>query len=498
MSERATIGSRLLLGLLVLLAGAGRAAVTLTPDRWELDPPLPLHQGAQRSFVLRNSGAARVELGPVTAHPPLLGQLTRTALEPGEVAQLRVSVQPQSEPGALDGQVGVRVAGQAPLTLTVHGRCVQPHTGLLPAVAAGQPYAPRPGDQPLVAQVFYHSTCITCMEWLRTVIDPLTRHFDGWVRFDRHDIWQPDGEALLARLKTAHHREEHDLAWLFVGSHALTGSASDADVYRLLLDELAHPTPAPTTAAAKAAPAASGSGRSLALGPAGALAVGLLDGLNPCAFATIVFLIALLTRLGADRRTLLAAGAAYTAAVYATYTLLGLGLLRAFGLLGAARALRWAVAAFALVFAGLQLRDALRLRRGEPTRALSAGLPPRLQQTVHALLRWSTRPGRGRLLLTLAMLGAGVLVTLVEMVCTSEVYLPVLALLRTEGLRSRALPLLLTYNAGFVLPLVAVVALALRGLGSDRLAAFARRHLALAKCGLALLLVCLAVLLVWR
>ena len=95
-----------------------------------------------------------------------------------------------------------------------------------------------------------------------------------------------------------------------------------------------------------------------------------------------------------------------------------------------------------------------------------------------------------------ATAGAGVLVTLVEMVCTSEVYLPVLALLPTAGVRSRQMALLLAYNAGFVLPLAVVVGLAWRGVGSERLAAFARRHLGAVKLGLAGLLVGLAAVLV--
>ncbi|MBI5830772.1 MAG: hypothetical protein HZB16_00490 [Armatimonadetes bacterium] len=472
-----------------LLAAAAQAAVTLSPPRWDVDPPLKLHEGSRRVFELRNSGSQPVEVGVAQAQPPLSAKLAQSTVPPGQTAQLTVDIAPPTQAGPFAAHVTIKAAGQPTLTLPVQGRTIEPANPLPAAVKAGESYRPRPGDQPITVQVLYNSNCAPCVEWLQAVIDPLSRHFGEWVRFERHDIRQAEGQRWLERLRAAYHTDAFATTWLFVGAHALPGPAIDTSIYPLLLEELARPTVVPPLSAPSA-------GRQLGLGAA--LAVGLVDGLNPCAFATVVFLIALLTRLGADKRALLAAGGAYIGAVFVTYTLLGVGLLHALAWVGAARVLRCGVALFALWFAGLQLRDVLRLRRGAPTRELSAHLPLRLQQTVHSLLRWSTRLDRGRWLLAVATAGSGVLVTLVEMVCTSAVYLPVLALLPTAGVRSRAMALLLTYNVGFVLPLAAVVGLTLLGVGSGRVAALARRHLAAAKLALALLLVGLAALLVLR
>jgi len=57
--------------------------------------------------------------------------------------------------------------------------------------------------------------------------------------------------------------------------------------------------------------------------------------------------------------------------------------------------------------------------------------------------------------------------------------------------------LLLVYNVGFVLPLIAVLIAAWRGTGSDRLARCARRHFVASKLALAGLLVALAAWLVF-
>ena len=56
------------------------------------------------------------------------------------------------------------------------------------------------------------------------------------------------------------------------------------------------------------------------------LAAGLIDGINPCAFTTIIFLLSYLVYLGRKKREVLIAGAAFSAGVFMAYTALGLGL----------------------------------------------------------------------------------------------------------------------------------------------------------------------------
>ena len=65
----------------------------------------------------------------------------------------------------------------------------------------------------------------------------------------------------------------------------------------------------------------------------------------------------------------------------------------------------------------------------------------------------------------------GVVVTLLDSLCTGQVYVPVLALLAGEaGWSLRAIVLLALYNLAFIAPLVAVFVLAAFGAGSERMA----------------------------
>jgi len=93
---------------------------------------------------------------------------------------------------------------------------------------------------------------------------------------------------------------------------------------------------------------------------------------------------------------------------------------------------------------------------------------------------------------------AGGLVTVLESVCTGQVYLPTLVLMvREGGFNLRVLWLLLLYNALFVLPLVVTLLLTWRGLRTERLLEWSRRNVVPAKLALAALFMGLAVLLWW-
>ena len=225
-------------------------------------------------------------------------------------------------------------------------------------------------------------------------------------------------------------------------------------------------------------------------------AAGLLDGVNPCAFTTIIFLVAVLAVAGRGRREVLVIGALFTVAVFLTYLAVGLGL---FAALRAAAAvpivsgiLRWVLVAVLVALAGLSLYDWLVIRRGEPSKMLlqlPSALKRQLHKSIHAQARTAAMAG-GALL-------TGFLVSIFEFACTGQVYLPTLAYLaRTRGDAS-ALGLLALYNAFFILPLLVVFAASVRGVTSARIAALYRARMGAVKIGLAIVFLGLAAFTVW-
>ena len=233
---------------------------------------------------------------------------------------------------------------------------------------------------------------------------------------------------------------------------------------------------------------------------------GLVDGINPCAIATLVFLLSALTVARVSGARLLAAGGAYCLASFATYFLIGLGLLQFIrsleGLAGVRTAFNWGMAAALVVLAVLSLRDAFRLWKTGKGSELSLKLPDGIRDRIHRLIRGSRSGGplrRRGLALVLTCFGLGAVVTLLEAVCTGQVYLPALTLMaESEPSSMRWLGLLALYNVLFVLPLaVAMGCMAVFRIGTPTLLRMGRIGAVAGKLAVGALFALLAALLLW-
>ena len=218
------------------------------------------------------------------------------------------------------------------------------------------------------------------------------------------------------------------------------------------------------------------------------LGAGLLDGVNPCAFTTILFLLSYLTYLGRSRREILIAGVCFTVAVFAAYLAMGFGLLAA--LEGLAK-LRWLNLAVGLAIGGLavllgaaSVRDGVLCLKGR-----SAEMGLRLPDFIHRRIHQVIRAGGRFRNIAVAAAVMGLAISVLEFGCTGQVYLPTIKMVvGSEGGRGvRATGFLLAYNAMFILPLVGVFLLAFLGVSSERLTGLFKRHLAAVKFGTAAL-----------
>jgi cytochrome c biogenesis protein CcdA len=217
------------------------------------------------------------------------------------------------------------------------------------------------------------------------------------------------------------------------------------------------------------------------------LLAGLLDGLNPCAFATAVLLASFLAARGRKTVDILLAGAAFTAAVFVTYLAIGFFLLRlATAITGTAVNIATAVVAGALAL--VSLRDAIVYAKTKNPSKLALQMPEAVKLQVHAAM------GRMRLALMAGAMTAGVLVTLLEAICTGQVYYPVIAALARES--SRAAWLLVAYGLAFIVPLIVVLIAAIAGVKSPRLVEWSRRNVVAAKIAIAVVLAAMAVWLI--
>ena len=216
------------------------------------------------------------------------------------------------------------------------------------------------------------------------------------------------------------------------------------------------------------------------LGPFAIVAAGFVDGINPCAFTTIIFFMSYLALSGRKGRELIYVGIAFTTSVFLTYFLVGLGAfqfiqsLSVFSLFS--RILYILIAALAFALGTLSLYDFIKARRGE-LKEIVLQLPRFLKRRIHKAIR-GTRTER----FVLAAFVAGVVVSLLELACTGQVYLPTLCfVVGVPELRTNAIFYLVLYNVMFILPLVFIFCLTYFGTTSASLANVMQRHVALIK-----------------
>ena len=220
------------------------------------------------------------------------------------------------------------------------------------------------------------------------------------------------------------------------------------------------------------------------------LGAGLADGVNPCAFATIIFFLSYLQVARRTPREMLMVGAAFILAVFLAYFLAGLALHQVLEQLtgriaGIKKYLDWTFGGLALLAAFLSFRDAFKARAGKLDE-MTLQLPAFLKDRIRGVIRTGAKARR----FVIAAFVAGIVISFLELACTGQVYAPIIYSIQ-QG-RKDAVAWLLVYNLAFIAPLVAIFLLAFTGMSNKALIHFQTKHTFGVKIALGLVFVVLA------
>lgn len=197
--------------------------------------------------------------------------------------------------------------------------------------------------------------------------------------------------------------------------------------------------------------------------PVFTLAMGLLDGFNPCAMWVLLFLLSLLVRLH-DRRRMALIASTFVAASGAVYYAFMAAWLNVFLLVGMTDALRLGLAAVAIVIGVINVKDFFALRQGVSL-SIPAAAKPGIYARVRAVLKAES--------LLASLLGVGVLavvVNFVELLCTAGLPAIYTAVLTQQGLSPLAhYAYLGLYNLAYIADDTLMVVAAVLALGSGKL-----------------------------
>jgi cytochrome c biogenesis protein CcdA len=353
-------------------------------------------------------------------------------------------------------------------------------------------FGPAEGER-LDAYVFSYD-CAYCRRLLGHELPAWARAQSIALRVHYFDLGLPGAYDLLMAAGADFGRQDADIPSVLLGRVVLGGEAEisagvPAELARFRADPEGYRRQAFVPFGRAHDTQAMRTKRFEALTAAIVLAAGLADGVNPCAFTTIIFLLSYLGVAGGPRRQILVTGGLFTLGVFLTYLGIGAAFYQLAHALMGNRALALGVNVVLLaalaVLAALSAVDAVRALRGRPT-DLTLKLPAGLQARIRDRIR---RFARNDLAVGTAAFTLGGVVAAMELACTGQVYVPIVTMIAEPKHRPLASLYLFAYNLAFILPLVLVFALVVFGLTSQRLARVARRHVATAKLALAALFV---------
>ena len=346
---------------------------------------------------------------------------------------------------------------------------------------------------------FYSRDCMDCREIKENLIPDLNKKYDFRLEVRYLEINEPENYKLQSELEKKYHLLKNPPPAIFIGNNALDGEREIKEKLEGLIEYYlaAGGCDWPEAAIQKTA-----DGRAPYLEKFRDLRIpviigaGLLDGLNPCAFSTIIFLVSYLTLIGRKNRDILFVGGVFTFAVFITYFFIGLGLfefiriLKIFPVLS--KAVSLSIGALAALLGVLSLYDYYKIRKGR-LNEIVLQLPAVLKNKIHSAIRGESRM-RNFVLGSFIM---GSLVALLEFPCTGQVYLPIIFVLRNMSeFRPLAVSYLMLYNLMFILPLILIFFLAYEGASSQRLIELMRANAGKVKIFTAILFFSLAAILI--
>jgi hypothetical protein len=356
-----------------------------------------------------------------------------------------------------------------------------------------------PGEK-LHLVFFGSSTCGECLEIKEKLLKPIEKEHAAKLAITYRDIEIEKDLTLLTTMEKAFHVKNPSTQELYFPDTVLIGYDAIMKNGRALIESRlsrpdawawAHAFGDSTIDTVKTASMIKDRMRTWSF--IGLFAIGFVDGVNPCAIASMIFLISFLGTQQRKRSDVLKIGLAFTATVFLTYFLLGLGAFRILSLMDKfywfSLAIRVTAVGIAVWVALLSIWDAVHYYRTKDTAEMKVQLPKGIKLLIHSVIRGNLTSGK----IVVGAIITGFFVTLLEGACTAKIYLPtIMAMTHTFGFRLVGWLLLVFYNFLFVLPLLIVLIATAYGLKWNKLSKFQQKHMVLTKLLLALVLFGLA------
>ncbi len=354
-------------------------------------------------------------------------------------------------------------------------------------------------DKCLKVHIFVRAGCKYCAR-LKKVLSDMGGKYGNKVSITYHDISGNNERILYEAYRILYGIDEGatTVPAVFMSDRSLLGKKTvgeiDDEISQVLKNEKISATKVPTVDEISRAEDVL-TRRFERISYPAVIFAGLIDGINPCVFSTLIFLMSLLTVSGVSGNKLLAVGSVYCLACFLSYLALGLGIFGFIRLFTGLEYLRFALelsmAVLLLFLAAMSFIDAWKYGISHDEKDVKLKLPRLLKNIIHKLLK----SGLYSRWLLPGIFMTGVIVTLLESVCTGQVYVPTMALLANNSIAGKWFFFLVLYNVMFIIPLIVVFMTVYSGIDKFKLIEWNRKDVVAGKIAMGCLFLFLDVLL---
>jgi len=390
------------------------------------------------------------------------------------------------------------------IALMVVPFCVYPDGGPLANNTAGatSEAAPKPSRQAAKLQIvfFYSPHCKICMELKKEFLPFVKEKYKNKVSWEELDTSSNSANLIrLVTLSTRLRGIDGRVPSILVGNNLLIGRD---EIKGKLINSLEGTLKAKSTPLGFIKVELLQVFKKISIFTV--IASGLIDGINPCAFAVIIFFVSFLAVYGYRRREIIYVGTSYCLAVFLTYLSIGLGffnfLYSLTNFYAVIKGFYYFIAIFCFILSGFALYDFFKYKKTKEADGLVLQLPSFLKKRINEVIGSHLRKKQdeGVFSLLASAFAVGFLVSLLEGACTGQVYLPTIVLiLKNTNLRLQAFSYLIIYNLMFILPLIIIFVLSLLGFSSQKFNNFLKENMAGIKFLMFLLFLLLGLVIVW-
>ncbi len=333
--------------------------------------------------------------------------------------------------------------------------------------AESLPQGPDPGDKPklpdssLKVPLYYYTPgCKSCNKFLK----------DSEIPIDKRDITNAEYFEELQHMLSLRCSSLREIPVLITETDVFQGEAEVVSGYKDLIEraDIEGPSTAGSLFGNQDTAQEGRGSAAVNISIPAVIAAGLLDGVNPCAFTTLIFLLSALSVAGRSRRETLIIGIFFTLSVFVTYYLIGLGFFKIIRLAASfeliSRIIRWLLFGVLILFSVLSFYDYSKIRAGKASEILLQ-LPDSVKRRMHSSIRSYSKSAA----IAGSSIVMGFLISIFELGCTGQIYFPTITYIIQTDKTASGFMYLGLYNIAFILPLAAVFVVVYLGVTSKKI-----------------------------